>query len=256
MCQINSKAFAGCLVLLIGACAATADGQTYNQDQAFAAPYYSPMPPFQYYGPAYWRLPYRPSTARGNYMIGAAAQIEAMAIWNLCTSQANIHARQADRIAIENDLLRTKTFIEKRESNKIARDKEQAKRQEKRSNTQQAKAKPQAPAAIAFSTTTGSPSWPTALQREVFADDRALVEKLLISQNSPARGSSSSDRQKVIEAIERMREHLNDSLHFNDKTGESPIGCKDYIAATSLIDAIASSARDLNHNTSRIVAAN
>jgi hypothetical protein len=180
---------------------------------------YPTRPYYRYYGyGGYpwgwgWNNPGIGSTAAGSYLGGLGAAIRAQGEYNLMSSQAAINLQEAQKRAMENQVLWTNTYFEKRRINQAYQAAQRAPRRTPEDWVRLAsEAAPARLPPTALDPVTGQIAWPSALQMEFFAPDRARLDALFV-QRAAAEGAVGiavygQIRQAVDEALEKLRSQI------------------------------------------------
>jgi hypothetical protein len=179
-----------------------------------------------------WNNPGIGSTAAGSYLGGLGEAIRAQGEYNLMTSQAAINLQEAQRRAMENQVLWTNTFFEKRRINQAYRE---AQRGPRRTPEDWVRlASDAAPARLAtggLDPVTGQIAWPSALQEDFFAADRARLDALF-SQRAAAEGAVG------MSAYGQIRGAVQQAL-ANLKTQIRNIDTRRYLEARNFLTGLA-----------------
>jgi hypothetical protein len=155
------------------------------------------------------------STAAGSYLGGLGMAIRAQGQYNLMTSEAAINLQQAQRQALENQVLWTNTYFEKRRINRSYREAERGRRLTQADWVRMAQsAAPRRVDRDGLDPVTGQIAWPTALQADVFAQDRETLDHLfaLRASTDGAVGVQTFQqiRTAVDDALARLKSHIRD----------------------------------------------
>lgn len=139
----------------------------------------APSPSVSTYGGGYWGGSGGASTVAGSSLNGMASVISARGDAALSTSAAAVNMTQAQKQEIENRNAATNTYFQMRQTNKQARAAEEGPRPTVEQIARIAKdgmPKPLSPGEV--NQVTGQIYWPSALQLEGFAAQRAEVDGL------------------------------------------------------------------------------
>lgn len=172
----------------------------YNMPASYAAPH-----PFvrgwQPYGYGYG---YHASTAAEGYLRGVASVTRARGEYNLLTSQAAINAQQARSMGLDNFKKNAETYFDVRKINKESRAAERGPRPTAEQISRLAKmGTPDRPAAQQLNRKTGRIAWPSALQGEKFAAQRAQIERLF-AERAANGGNGAQDSRELKQATSTM----------------------------------------------------
>jgi hypothetical protein len=179
----------------------------YPESTGSAPPYQPAVPPpsmINGYGYGGWGYGAGGGTAAGSAMNGMANVISAKGSYNLSTSAAAVNMTQAQKNDIQNHQLYTNTYFDMRATNRAAT---KAERGPQPTMEQIARmARDGAPKPVTnkeVDTVSGKVNWPTLLQQDSFASQRADLEKLLVKQSTYG-SLGYSDQMQAREAIETM----------------------------------------------------
>lgn len=175
-------------------------------------------------------------TVAGSALNGMANAIGAMGSYNLSTSAAAVNMTQARRNAIENSAYYTDTYFQMRAANRAYRAAEAGPRPTAEQIARLARdgaPRPLSPGDL--NSVNGEISWPPALQKENFAQERAVMEQ--ISATKAAHGSLSiSDQMAARRTVEMMFADLKSQI--------KDIPPQEYVASRNFL-------RSLNYATTR-----
>ncbi len=155
------------------------------------------------------------STAAGSYLGGLGMAIRSQGQYNLMTSEAAINWQEADKRAMENQVNWTNTYFEKRRINQAYKESQKGPQPSHSDWVRLCKKRrPGVWKATALDTVTGQIAWPTALQADIFADDRATLEQLF-AQRAATDGAVGLDnyskiRATVDNALETLKQRIRD----------------------------------------------
>lgn len=147
-------------------------------------------------------------TVEGSMMHGMASVISAQGDYNLSTSAAAVNLTQARKQDIKNRQAATAAYFDIREMNRAAAD---ARRDPRLSQEQlvriAAQAAPRPISSTDFDPVSGKVTWPSLLQDEKFAKERAVIEPLLARQAQYGR-LGIAEHNQAGQAIESMAAKL------------------------------------------------
>ena len=142
----------------------------------------------------------RASTAGESYARGLADMTRSAGMYNLQTSEAAINLTEAQSKYIQNRDQWTNTYFQMREANRLYREKERGPRPSMEDLVRYAQAgKPARLSPSELDTVSGNVNWPTLLQKEEFAEQRAQLEALFT--NRAAEGAVGPDTLAQIRKI-------------------------------------------------------
>ncbi len=152
------------------------------------------------------------TTAAGSSMTGMANVISSKGDYNLSTSAAAVNMTQAQKQEIQNRQDYTNTYFEMRATNKAAREAERGPHPTAEQIARLAhEMAPQPLSPGQLNAVTGKLNWPSALQLDVFAADRANFEKLF-SSYSQLGALSYADQVKARQIINSMNQQLKSQI--------------------------------------------
>jgi hypothetical protein len=196
-------------VMLLVAIPAMLLAQNYPPQEA--APYQPAVPPpsnINSYGGMYSS----PGTAAGSAMNGMANAISAKGNYNLSTSAAAINMTQAQKNSIQNQQLAADTYFQMRASNKAARKAEAGPPPTMEDIARIAReGAPRPITEQQANQLTGQINWPSALQEDIFAQDRKELEGLYTKKIKYG-GLSISDQMQARKTIETMFTELRSQI--------------------------------------------
>ena len=154
-------------------------------------------------------MPHHASTAAESYLRGLADLGRARATYNLMTSQAMVNLAQAQRLEMENQVVKTGVFHKKRELNQEYQAKQRRQRSAAYSQVHHTPANRPAPGRL---TPTHSPAdriaWPAALRGTQFTGYRAVVEQICTPQTNLG-SVAPKDRSKLTQTCRAMEIKLD-----------------------------------------------
>ncbi len=144
------------------------------------------------------------TTAAGSAMTGMANAISAKGNYNLSTSAAAINMTQAQSNEMQNHMQYENTYFQMQQTNKAYQEAQRGPRPTEEQLVRIARENaPQPVSPSQLNPTSGKINWPSVLQEDGFAPDRALLEQL--SAKKAAQGSLSiSDQMTARKTIESM----------------------------------------------------
>jgi hypothetical protein len=186
-----------------------------------------PSPSVSSYGGGYWGGSGGASTVAGSSLNGMASVISARGDAALSTSAAAVNMTQAQKQEIENRNAATNTYFQMRQTNKQARAAEEGPRPTVEQLARIAKdglPKPLSPSEV--NQVTGQIYWPSALQMEGFAAQRAQVEALTATRAKYGT-LGYADQMKLRESINGMAKQLKSQI--NDIPQQDYMVCRDFL---------------------------
>ncbi len=161
----------------------------------------------------YYPYSYHASTPGEGYARGMADVIRSRGQAAYMDSAAAVNMTVADRNALHNQLVRTKTFFEMRRVNREARAAENPQKPRSKEYwirlAQEGKPRRLSPGEL--NTVTGVVAWPTVLQGGAYAKDRAVVQQLF-AKRAATSVLSLEEREEVDHAIQRMTKRFNSQI--------------------------------------------
>ena len=146
------------------------------------------------------------STAGEGHLRGAADFVRAAGEFNYNESLAKINREQARALHLQNQLLKAKTFFDKRQLNREALAAERGPRptpEQLRALARAAAPKRLSP--LEFEPLTGAIHWPSILLSDEFASERELVAQVMESRDMTNNGVGSETFAVVSEMSGRMQ---------------------------------------------------
>jgi hypothetical protein len=173
-------------------------------------------------------------TPAGNALNGMASAISASGDYNLATSAAAVNMTQAERNQIQNRQLWTNTYFEMRKTNRAARAAERGPAPTMEQIARMAKdGVPKSLTTKDVDPVTGRVAWPSLLQQDKFADQRAVIDQAFASRARYG-ALSYADQVKVREAADTMYHAMKDQIQ--------QIPPPDYVACRSFLQSLTYSA--------------
>jgi hypothetical protein len=162
-----------------------------------------------YVGPNYrfhFGSPHHASTAAESQLRGRADLVRSWGMANLLNSHAMINLAAAQRMGLENQVVRTETFYQKRQIRQAYLDQTKEPRRAESSHAPVRQAtttveKPERPKSI--TSPSGQVAWPAVLQTSVYARHRASVDQIVDSADNGG-NISSGDRRKLEGTARQM----------------------------------------------------
>jgi hypothetical protein len=215
-----SKVAAACVVTLAVA--------THVMSQANNGNVPAYPPPSMYGG--YGTYQARASTPAQASMDGMANVISSKGSYNLQTSEAAENLTQAQSKEIENRQQATDTYFSMRATNKAATDAERGPAPTMQQITKMAHEGDPAPlGSNEMDRTTGKLNWPSFLQVDMFASERASVDEVFAKKASHG-GITYQDRMALDTTLATMRSELKANIR--------QIPSQDYVACSSFLDSL------------------
>ncbi len=164
----------------------------------------------QYYG---WGGDNRAATPAESYARGMADIIRSAGQARVDTSEAAINYTRARKQEIENRKQWTQTYFDMRRINREYREAQRGPKRTKEDWIRFAQAgKPQRLSPSELDSVAGKLSWPILLRKDVYAKERAVVDKAFT--NRATTGTiSPKDYEAVRQATESISEHMKKDIH-------------------------------------------
>jgi hypothetical protein len=200
----------------------------YQASETGSAPYQPAVPAASTVNTYGYYPEYRgASTAAGSALNGMANAISAMGNYNLSTSAAAVNMTQARRNNIENQQIYTDAYFQMRAANRSFRAAEAGPRPTAEQLARLARdgaPKPLSPGDL--DSISGRINWPTALQQETFAANRAELEKL----------SAAQAMHGTLTAAEQMAARkMIESMFADLRSQVSEIPPQEYVASRNFL---------------------
>jgi hypothetical protein len=171
------------------------------------------------------------STAAGSALTGMGNAISAQGDYNLSTSQAAINLSQAESMQIQNQQQYTDTYFQMRATNKAARAAEEGPRLTMEQITKIAHdGVPKPLAETQHDKTTGQLQWPSVLQQNEFAAQRASIDELML-KHATYGFLSYPDQMSVRKQVDAMSSTLKGQIR--------QIPTTDYTESKSFLTSVA-----------------
>jgi hypothetical protein len=152
-------------------------------------------------------------TPAGAALNGLASVISAEGDYNLSSSAAAINLTQAEKNEIQNQQLGANTYFEMRAAWRAQRDAQHGPPPTVEQIARLAHyGVPRALTPDEFDSVSGRLNWPSALQQESFASDRAAIEQFFVTWSQEG-GLSYVEQTKLREAINAMYDDLNAQIN-------------------------------------------
>jgi hypothetical protein len=174
---------------------------------------------------------YGGGTVAGSAMNGMANVISAKGNYNLSTSAAAVNMTQAQRNEIQNRQLYTDTYFQMRATNRAAREREAGPRLTMEQLAKIAKdgvPRPLSPSEM--DAVSGKVAWPSALQQDMFAEQRGQIEQLF-GTRARYGGLSYADQMKVRDIVETMFDELRGRIR--EIPPQEYVACRNFLNSLS-----------------------
>jgi len=156
-----------------------------------------------------WGGAYRPSTAAESYQRGFADVVRSAGAANVMNSAALINVEEARSKNIENDLKATETYFEKKRINQEYREQTKRPRPTSEQLFRLAKeAAPGRPDSTELDPVTGGISWPAALTKADYAENRRTLERLFAERTQSSNQLNLEQSEEIRLNIRAMQDKL------------------------------------------------
>jgi len=200
----------------------------YPAPSASSPPYQPAVPnPSMISGYGGWPAYGGASTAAGSALNGMGNVISAKGSYNLSTSAAAVNMTQAQKNEIQNHQQYTNAYFDMRATNQAAKKASEGPQPTMEQIARMARdGAPKPVTSDEWDPMTGKVNWPTLLQQDGFASQRAELEQLLAKQATYGR-LGISDQMKARQSIESMCADLK--LQIKD------VQPQDYVASRAFL---------------------